>query len=135
MPEPTDKTPAKQIRDEYVEVIARAFYEAEAADDLATTGEKRPPWDQFDKSSSGSAVGDARLAVDALIAAGLPRPHAGYEPVEAFMYLISLDADTFHAAMGEAIDRVRTTEEPAAAGQIRWWPRWLHFGTSAERAE
>jgi hypothetical protein len=71
MPDATDRNPAEQIRAKYVETIAQVFYEAEAADELATTGERLPSWDRLDRSDAHRAIADARLAVDALAAAGL----------------------------------------------------------------
>lgn len=61
---------ADRIRTKWVEIIARAFYEAEADDVRATTGKRLPSWDGLDKSDAHSAIQDARLAVNALEAAG-----------------------------------------------------------------
>lgn len=70
MPEPTDKNSAEQIRAEYVEIIAQAFYEADSADEMATTGEPSLPWERLDEAGRWRCVHDAALAVDALATVG-----------------------------------------------------------------
>lgn len=62
---------AEEIRAEYVETIARAFYQAEAADEKSVGGYACPPWEALDEAGKWRVVHDARLAVDALAAAGL----------------------------------------------------------------
>lgn len=61
---------ADEIRAQYVEIIAEAFYKADAADAEATTGVKWPPWKSLDESGRWKVVHDARLAVDALAEVG-----------------------------------------------------------------
>lgn len=66
----SDITP-ESIRDNAIDCIAQAFYTAEAADILATTGRPSPPWGGLDKSDAHRCIQDARLAVDALAKAGM----------------------------------------------------------------
>lgn len=62
--------PPAQARAKAVEVIARAFYRLEADDVLATTGEVLPAWERAEQlGMTHRACGDARTAVDALLAA------------------------------------------------------------------
>lgn len=71
-----------EVRAAAVEAVARVFYEADAGDELATTGVSWPSWDRLDKSDAHRAIADARLAVDALAAAGQLRG----EPVAYVVY-------------------------------------------------
>ncbi len=57
--------PGNDTRANAIARIARAFYEAEAADELASTGAKLPAWGR-PETDAHRAIADARMAVNAL---------------------------------------------------------------------